>query len=182
MQVIMTETGFAAAEGKLSRWVVRFPEETAQAMYTASQYILVPAIRTRLQDNNSIFRGQLHQRIGTRFRAALKGGTVAIEVGALQVPYGLRVELGWKPGEDAVDFDKILQYAKKKMFTEGCKGRKRLGATDKHRAEALAYAIYDTLVREGAKPHPFVVPTWNHKRDEWLFDVIRRLKTRLGAL
>jgi len=177
MQVVATMTGLSAVESRLARWAVKMPEATAQAMYTSSQHILAPAIRRQLQTNRSIFRGQLHQRIGTRFRALLKSCEVAIDVGALLVPYGLRVEKGWKPGEDAVDFDKILQYVKKKTFGGG-----RLDEDDKYRAESLAYAIYDTLVREGAKPHPFVMPAWECKRDEWLEDVILRLRTRLGAM
>jgi len=181
MQVITTMTGLAAVESKLSRWAAKMPEATAQAMYTSSQHVLVPAIKRKLRENKSIFRGQLHQRIGTRFRAMLKGGEVAIDVGALMVPYGLHVEQGWKPGEETVDYGKILQYVRKKIFSEGG-AVKHLGKGGKERAESLAWAIYDTLVREGAKFHPFVMPAWDRKRDEWLEDVILRLRTRLGAI
>jgi len=130
-------------------------------------------MRMKLTKNRSIFRGQLFQRMGTRFSE----GGVSIEVGALGVPYGYHVERGWKPGEETVDFGKILQYVKKKMF-----GGRRIGKSGRASAESLAWAIYDTLEEKGAKPHPFVIPAWEERQDEWSLDVVRRLKTRLGKI
>jgi hypothetical protein len=169
MEVITRMEGLEKIIATLERMTKDAPRATAQAMYTAALRILTPEIRQNIKNGMHVFRGQLHQRVGARLRKATRGGEVAIEVGSLQVPYGAFVELGWRPGEDTVDEDKIREYVQKKMQVPMPEG------------EPLVRAIIRTLETRGGAPHPFVMPAWDTRRDEWLADTLARLRARLEA-
>lgn len=169
MQVIARWEGLERASAKLEKWARESPRAVTQAMYTSALHILVPEIRNNIRNGMHVFRGQLHQRVGARYRKASAGGDASIEVGSLQVPYGMKVEAGWRPGEDGVDPDKIREYVQKKMGVPMPAG------------EALVRAIIRTLETRGGAPHPFVMPAWDTRKGDFIEDVVRRLRARLEA-
>ena len=114
------------------------------SLHTTAIEVLVPAIRAKLRENKSIFRGALFQRIKTE---DLDGPVPGVKVGAMGVEYAKEVEEGGKPrnvGES--EKRQIIDYAAKKNG---------LGGAD---ALRVAHAIIRTIETEGVKPHPFFKP------------------------
>lgn len=164
--------GISPITERLSKWIERSPQVTAQAMYTSALAILVPAIKKEIEENYSVFRGQLHQRISARvtITSATEAG---LEVGAIGVPYSLNVEEGAPPHEP--NDDTILEYVRKKLGVKGKKLGKKGGYDVSASDYALARAIVETIKRKGTLPHPFLIPAWEKTREAWLTDTVKRL-------
>tara|TARA_R100001510_G_scaffold15082_1_gene12449 strand:+ start:26136 stop:26678 length:543 start_codon:yes stop_codon:yes gene_type:complete len=114
------------------------------SLHTTAIQVLVPAIRTKLRENKSIFRGALFQRIKTE---DLTGPVPGVVVGAMGVAYAQEVENGGKPRKVG-DAEKrqIIDYASKKNGLSGSD------------AVRVAHAIIKTIETEGVKAHPFLKP------------------------
>ena len=114
------------------------------SLHTTAIQVLVPAIRAKLRENKSIFRGALFQRIKTE---DLTGPVPGVVVGAMGVAYAQEVENGGEP-RPVGDSEKrqIIDYASKKNGLSGSD------------AVRVAHAIIKTIETEGVKAHPFLKP------------------------
>lgn len=146
----------------------------AQAMFTTSHAILVPAIKQRIRSNKSVFRGQLISRIAVR--SVVKQENPTIDVGALGVPYAADVELGQPP--HSADLTKLVEYARKKMgYPKTPREKKK---SKRPSADAVAVAIWKTLRKHGSKPHPYIMPTWDAVKGQFAVDFFRRYGAALS--
>lgn len=159
--------GADKAIATLKEWVVKAPLVVAQAMRTSALHLLVPAIRQRLRDNLSVFRGQLFQRVAVRtgIKKGWAGKEPYIEVGSFGVPYGLNVEKGSPPHEP--DVSKIREYVRIKKGIPGDAGI------------PLVNAIVATIKAKGTKPHPFLMPAWEATRTFLVQDALSRVRKKL---
>lgn len=146
---------------KIKTMIVSAPSMAARSLYTSARHTLVPAIRAKIRENKSVFRGELHQR--TEARSLFKtANEAAIEVGPLGVPHGRAVEEGTTP--HTPNKKKILEYVRKKM---GVTGRQ---------AYALATAIMKTIEAAGTKPHPYIEPAWEATKETFWADFLVRME------
>jgi len=146
--------------------ITRFPDLTAQAMFTSADAVLIPAIRNQIRKNRSVYRGHLHQRISAR---VTKDGTApALDVGAIGVPYSEDVELGSGPeGLSSTEKMRIGKYVRQKMGYTG------------EEAALVAQAIIETIETEGRKPHPFLLNTWEATKEQYFVDVVARIRAKI---
>tara|TARA_R110002020_G_scaffold123580_12_gene280270 strand:- start:214 stop:732 length:519 start_codon:yes stop_codon:yes gene_type:complete len=163
------EKGDAFAK-KLGRLAMKSPNLLGQAMQTSAWSKLRPAAQQRVRQQRNVFRGELRQKIAVR-SLTKKEYLPTIEFGSLGVPYGLDVEQGSRPRSvRASELTKLIDYAKKKM-----------GRSDDE-AERLAAAIAKTIETSGTRPHPFIMPTWEAKKDIFWADVLARYEANIKKI
>jgi hypothetical protein len=156
----------SSADKEIKRLIALAPKVAAQALYTSAHAVLIPAIKRKIKDNKSVFRGELFQRVAAR-TIITADREPTVEVGSLGVPYGLNVEEG--AGPHSPDADKILDYVKKKM------------SIPEPGASRVAASITASIESSGTKAHPFIEPAWNERRDEFFADFVNRMKAKLGT-
>lgn len=150
------------------------PSLVGRALYTSVMKEIVPEVKSNLKKNESIFRGTLFQRIRAEIDLS-DPMAPAVRVGAFDVPYAMEVETGSKPHEE--DFDKILEYVRKKMRVKpkALRGFRTKGG--KYTLDArIAAGIVKSIKEKGTIPHPFLIPAFEAKKAATVADFINRLR------
>lgn len=157
--------GLPAVLGRLEKLIRDFPDKAARALYTSAMATVVPAARTQIRTNNSVFTGELHSRMSAK--AGVDGGKPFVDIGALGVRYGKDVEKGSPP--HTPNAARILEYVKKKMGKSGMA------------AVFHANRIARTIKLVGTKPHPYLRPAWAVSAAPFYSGFATRLRTAIGS-
>ena len=147
---------------KLGDMVKDAPNLAAQALYTATLHILIPAIKENIRKQDAVFEGHLFQRIDAR--AKVEGRQGIVEVGAIGVPYGKAIEKGQKPGTKQ-NLAKLIRYA-----------RIKLGVSPKL-APFVGLRLKAKIERDGSKAKPFLIPAFKDNRERLARSFAVRLQT-----
>jgi hypothetical protein len=154
--------GGAAAASYLRRAAVRFPEITRQALLEAATETIVPAMQWELIAQESVYKGTLLRSIHVTSGASADGASIQIKA---DTPYASRVEFGGVHAD--VEFEEIVNWLGVKNGLEG------------ELAQKVAAAIVDKLKTEGAEPHPFMAPGFEASKNEFMADVVSRIRSAL---
>lgn len=157
--------GVDLIERRIARLSLEAPTKAARALYTSALAIFVPAMKKRVRDNRSIFRGELFQKITAK--AVITAGIPAVDVGAIGVPHGLAVEFGQEPGTRQ-DLRKLIEYARLKM---GLPVKK---------ASRMGQRLKKSIELRGTKPHPFISPVVTAEALVLTGDFIFRFRKMMG--
>lgn len=151
---------------KMRAAMLKSPKVMAMAMYTEGIKLLVPAARQKLRENKSVWRGEVHQRVGIRVAVDKLGP--AIDFGAPGVPHAYALEKGQPPHSE--ELEKIKEYlsAKQGLVEPGL--------------SRVAAAVVRTLETVGSKPHPFIKPAWEATKHAYTKAVFVRFKLLMGIM
>jgi hypothetical protein len=127
---------------------------------------VLPQVRKKLIEGRHIFTKTLHDSIEARPIFKFGEGETEVVFGYF-VPYGFNLEMG--SDRESPIFAKILRWVQIKN-----------GVTGKE-AERQAYLITRKLRRDGAEPHPVLLPVWEATKDGFFRDVIQKLEVSVFA-
>ena len=154
---------FDTSKLRIEAFKKEFIGASSEVLFDVINEVLVPAIRTKLEENNSIYTGKLSKAIRARIQASKTKSIV--NVGPVGVPYALEVEQGSRPR--TVKRGRILRYVKAKMGLTG---------TD---AIRVTNSIVKTIEIRGTIPHPYLVNTFDALKSKIVRTYLRRLRQRL---
>ena len=121
----------------------------AVSVYAAGE-VLVEAARQHLEDNESVFTGDLYDSIGVRAVPA-PYGSVSVEVATEDIDYAMAVETGKPPRLE--DYERMYAWAQHKQIipSSGTYGQ-------------MINRMIAVIAKRGSKPHPFMQPAWEEGR------------------
>lgn len=158
--------GIKNVRGNIKKLIDRNPTLAAKVMRTSAMHVIVPAIRAKIKQNQSVFTGEWHSRQNAKVTKTTKG-LVEIEIGAFGVPYGLNIEKGAPP--HTPNEGRIREYVRKKMGLSGGD------------AESMVFAIASTIAAQGSKKKPAIMPAWNANSARFYADFVKRMRLALLA-
>lgn len=149
---------------RLRRWITRAPALTAEAMVEAVQADIVQQIRAKLEENDSVYTGELLRSIDAFVVSA--GAKPQIAVGAF-APHASIVESGSDP--HPVDIDKIADWLVVK------------NGLDPQEAMSAAYSVAASIEERGTIAHPFIRPVIEANAEVIVQGTAVRLKQKLQS-
>jgi len=154
--------------GRIRKFMVDFPHEAAEVMYTSAVAVVIPAARENLRKNKNIFTGETFNRLTAR--SGVKRDEIFVEVGTFGVPYGKLLEEGGAGTARDHDYDRILEWVRKKLRVRGDANQKM-----------VATRVRDSLIKNGHRPHPFLKPAWDANSARFFRDFVNRMRARIGS-